>query len=119
MSKNLKLYGKEYYEYTEFLSLGNVYYILISKRLLLKPVLPIWLFLLGVFLVRNHIFFAMVALPSLLVFTIFLVMLFPLWEACNISVKAYIVFHNSCIIILKTISIPLSMLLEVFWNLCF
>jgi len=117
--KNLKLYGKEYYEYTEMLSLGNVYYILISKRLLLKPMLPIWTYLLGLFVVRSNIFFAMVGLPSLIVYSVFLIMFFPLWESCNISAKAYISFHSTCVIILKIISIPVSMLLEVLWTLCF
>ena len=56
MSKNLKLCGKEYYEYIEMLSLGNVYYILISKRLLIKPMMPIWAYLLALFLVRSNIF---------------------------------------------------------------
>lgn len=119
MSKNLKLYGKEYYEYTELLALGNVYYIQISKRLLIKPMLPIWLYLLGLFLVRSNIFFAMVGLPSLIVFSVFLVMLFPLWKACNVSAKAYIVFHGASILLIKIISIPVSMLLEVLWTLCF
>lgn len=119
MSKNLKLYGKEYYEYTELLSLGNVYYILISKRLLIKPMIPIWAYLLVLFLVRSNIFFAMVGLPSLIVFSVFLVMLFPLWEACNVSAKAYIVFHGTSILLIKIISIPVSMLLEVLWTLCF
>lgn len=119
MSKNLKLYGKDYYEYTELLSFGNVYYILISKRLLLKPMLPIWLYLSGLFLVRNHIFFAMVGLPSLIVFSVFLAMFFPMWSACNVSVKAYITFHSISIILIKILSIPVSMLLEVLWTLCF
>lgn len=119
MSKNLKLYGKEYCEYTELLSLGNVYYILISKRLLIKPMMPIWAYLLALFLVRSSIFFAMVGLPSLIVFSVFLAMFFPLWEACNVSAKAYIVFHGVSILLIKIISIPVSMLLEVLWTLCF
>ena len=119
MSNDLKIYGKEYYEYTELLSLGNVYYILISKRLLIKPMLPIWAYLLVLFLVRSHIFLAMVGLPSLLVFSVFLAMFFPLWEACNVSAKAYFVFHSISILLIKMLSIPVSMLLEVLWTLCF
>ena len=119
MSKNLKIYGKEYYEYTELLSSGNMYYILISKRLLIKPMLPIWACFLAMFLVRSNIFFAMAGLPSLIVFSVFLVMFFPLWEACNVSAKAYIVFHCVSILLIKIISIPVSMLLEVLWTLCF
>jgi len=119
MSDNLRIYEKEYYEYTKLLSFGNVYYILISKRLLIKPLLPMWLYFLGLFLVHSDIFFAMVGLPSLIVFSVFLVMFFPLWEACNVSVKAYIVFHSASILLIKIISIPVSMLLEVLWTLCF
>lgn len=119
MSKNLKLYGKEYYEYTEQLCLGNVYHILISKRLLLKPILPLWLYLLGLFVVRSNIFFAMVGLPSLIVVFVFLAMVFPLWGACNISTRAYITFHGISVLIIKLVSIPVSMLLEVLWILCF
>lgn len=119
MSNNLKLYGKEYYEYSELLSSGNVYYILISKRLLLKPMLSIWGYLLGLFLVRSNVFFATVGFPSLVVFAVFLIMLFPFWESCNVSAKAYIIFHGTCIIIIKIISMPISVLLEVLWTLCF
>ena len=119
MSKNIKFYGKEYYGYTELLSLGNIYYILISKRLLLKPMLPIWICLLGLFSVRSNIFFAMVGLPSLIIFSVFLIIVFPIWRSCNISAKAYTIFHSTLIIILKIISIPVSMLLEVLWTLCF
>lgn len=119
MSENLKLYGKEYYEYTELLSFGNVYYILISKRLLLKPMIPIWLYLLGLFLVRSNIFFAMVGLPSLIVLSVSLVTFFPLWAACNISTRAYITFHGVSILLIKIISVPVSVLLEVLWTLCF
>ena len=119
MSKNLKLYGKEYYEYTELLSSGNVYYILISKRLLIKPMMPVGACLLASFLVRNAMFGAMVVLPSLVLFCVFLVQFFPLWEACNVSARAYIVFHGASILLIKIISIPVSMLLEVLWTLCF
>ena len=119
MNKNLKLYGNEYYEYTELLSLGNVYYILISKRLLIKPMIPIWAYLLVLFLMHSNMFFAMVGLPSLIVFSVFLVMFFPFWKACNVSAKAYTVFHGASILLIKIISIPVSMLLEVLWTLCF
>ena len=119
MSKNLKLCGNEYYKYTDLLTLGNVYYILISKRLLIKPMMPIWAYLFALFLVRNNVFFAMVGFPSLIVFAVSLVMYFPLWEACNISAKAFVVFHSVCVLLIKIISIPVSVLLEVLWTLCF
>ena len=118
MSKSFKLYREDYYEYIELLSLGNIYYILISKRLLLKPMMPIWTYLFCLFIVRSNMFFAMVGLPSLIVLGVFLIMFFPLWESCNISAKAYIVFHSTFIIILRIISIPVSMFLEVLWTLC-
>ena len=119
MSKNLKLYGKEYYDYSELLSSGTVYFIFISKRLLFKPMTPIWAYILVLFLVRNNIFLVIIGLPSLVVVTTFLVKSFSLWEACNVSKKAYIVFHSVFIAFLKVISIPISMFLEVLWTLCF
>ena len=119
MSKHLELYGKEYYEYIGLLSLGNVYYILISKRLLLKPIMVMWMYLFGLFLIRNNMFFAMVGLPSFVIFFCFLVIFFPMWRSCGFSKKAYVAFHGICILILKIVSIPISVLLEVLWTLCF
>ena len=117
--KNLRVYGADYYDFISLISSGEVYYILISKRLLIKPMMSIWAYLLVLFLVRSNIFFAMVGLPSLIVFSVFLVIFFPLWEACNVSAKAYIVFHGASILLIKIISIPVSMLLGVLWTLCF
>jgi len=117
VSKNLKLYGKDYDEYIELLSQGKVYSILISKRLLLRPMVPVWLYVFGLFLVRNGAFFAVVGLPSIIVYSVFLVMAFPLWEACHVSVRAYAVFHGACLFSLKILSIPISMLLEEVWIL--
>lgn len=119
MNKNIMLYPKEYYEYVELLSDGHVYYILICHRLLLRPIIPVWLYLLGLFLVQNYVFFAVITLPSIVIFLFFLIMLFPIWAACNVSIKAYIAFHSACIILLKIVSIPVSALLEVLWTLCF
>ena len=119
MNINLKLYSDEYFEYTELLCSGNVYHILISKRLLIKPLMPMWAYFLSLFLVRNNIFFAMVGLPSLIAYSVSLVMLFPLWSACNVSVKAYIAFHCVSILLIMIISVPVSMLMEVLWTLCF
>lgn len=118
--KNLRVYGTDYYDYISLISSGDVYYILISKRLLLKPMLPIWLYLLCLFLVSSNIFFAIVGLPSLILFSIFLIIFFPQWKACNVSTKAYIAFHGASIILIKIISIPISIMLrEVLWTLCF
>ena len=97
MSKNLKLYGKEYCEYTELLSLGNVYYILISKRLLIKPMMPIWAYLLALFLVRSNIFFAMVGLPSLIVFSVFLASKSP---ASSLLTKQGSYIYSSTVIVI-------------------
>ena len=119
MSKNLQLYRKEYIEYTELLSAGNVYYILISKRLLFSPMILIWVCIFALFLIRSEIFFAMIGLPSIIVYACFLFKIFPLWKSCNFSLKAYIAFHSVCVLILKIISMPVSLLLEVIWTLCF
>ena len=117
--RNLNLYGGEYYDYIQLLQSGNQYGILISKRLLLKPVIPMWLYFLGLFLIPNGIFFAMVGLPSLLLFAVFLVAYFPLWSVCNVSTMGYIFFHTVCLALLKIASVPLSFLLEVLWILFF
>jgi hypothetical protein len=109
---NLHLFSGEYYEYLNFLSFGNKYYILISKRLLFKPLIPIWIYLFCLFLVRNSSFFCVAVLPNIILFVVFLYMIFPLWSYCNFSKTAYFVFHCSCILILKIISIPISILLE-------
>ena len=116
---NLAFYGKDFYEYTKFLSSENTYYILISKELLIRPMISIWLYLLGLFSVPNGIFFAMVGLPSLIIFSVFLIMQFSLWKNCNISAGIYIFFHSGCILLIKLISIPVSMFLEALWTSCF
>lgn len=113
---NLSLYGKAYSGYTELLSTGETYSILIAKRLLLRPLLPIWGYLLGLFCVRNSVFAAMVVLPCLLIFAIFLVMLFPLWRACHVPSAAYALFHLTVLLMLKGGSILIFLLLEALWT---
>lgn len=119
MMKNLKFCAKEYYDYIEHLSRGEIYYILISKRLLLRMVVPVWMYFLAIFVVRSNVFWAMVGLPSIIVYIVFLTLAYPMWKACNISSKAYIIFHVVFLLLLKIISIPVSMLLEELWTLCF
>lgn len=113
-----KTYGNECREYIGMLLSNGPFSITISKRLLICPVIPIWAFLLAIFLVPDSRFFAMVGIGSLIVCVIYLIILFPAWNACNISIKAYIIFHSFIVIILKTLSIPLYMLLEKLWTLC-
>ncbi len=115
MKGNLKPYGKDYEQYTVLLSQGNVYSILICKRLLFRPMVPIWVYVFGLLLVRNGVFFAMVGLPSLFLIAIHIVMAFPLWEACSVSGRAYTVFHLFSLFLLKLLSYPISMLLEDIW----
>ena len=105
---NLKLYGKDYYQYLELLSAGNTYSILISKRLLIRPIIPVWVCVFLLFLVRNSVFFFAVGLPSLMVFAVFLWVCFPAWRACNISPKAYLCFHIFMLFALKIVSVPIS-----------
>lgn len=109
---------KEYHEYISMLLSNDQFSITISKRLLICPVIPIWALLFAFFLVPDISFFAMVGIPSLILCWIYLCMLFPIWNACNISKKSYIIFHSFVIIILKILSIPAYMLLEVLWTLC-
>lgn len=113
---NLSLYGRAYNGYIAFLSTGETYSILIAKRLLLRPLLPIWGYLLGLFCVRNSVFAAIVILPCLLIFSIFLVMLFPLWRACRVPPAAYVLFHLTVLLMLKGVSILFFLLLEALWT---
>ena len=114
----LNLYGRDYDEYRQFLQAGNQYSILISKRLLLKPMVPLWLYFLALFLVPSGIFFAMVGLPSLILFSVFLVMWYPYWRACHVSMIAYTIFHALCLLLLKLASVLLFFLMEVLWIFC-
>ena len=113
---NLVPYGSAYNGYTALLAAGETYGILISKRLLLRPLIPMWGYLLGLFCVRGAVFGAMVTLPCLVIFGIFLIMLRPLWRACCISPGAYALFHGAVLLILKGIAYSISLLLEVLWT---
>ncbi len=115
MKNHMSLYGKDYYEYTEFLCGGITYSILISKRLLIQPMLPLWLFLLCLFSVPDPVFFAMVGFPGLVLLCVFIALFYPVWSACRISRKAYACFHTLMLLLLKIVSIPISMILEVLW----
>lgn len=116
---NLKLQKSEYSAYIDMLSSDNKFQILISKRLLFRTVWLFWLLFLIFFSLLKGVFFGVVVLPSLILFGIYLHILFPIWNACNISPKAYIIFHLGALLILKLLSIPFGYLLEVLWILCF
>ena len=116
---NLKLQKSEYSAYIDMLSSDNKFQILISKRLLFRTVWLFWLLFLIFFSHLKGVFFGVVVLPSLILFGIYLHILFPIWNACNISPKAYIIFHLGALLILKLSSIPFGYLLEVLWTLCF
>ncbi len=109
----------EYRLYLRMLAAGETYSIFISKRLLLRTVLPFGVLLFAIFMIPNPVFFAMVGIPSLILFAIYLVDLYHCWKACNISKSAYTVFHVSAILILRIITAILMKLLEVIWTLCF
>ena len=109
----------EYKLYLKLLAAGETYAIFISKRLLLRTVLPFWVLLFAIFMIPNLVFFAMVGIPSLILFAIYLVDLYHCWKACNISKSAYTVFHVSAILILRIITAILIELLEAIWILCF
>lgn len=109
----------EYRLYIRMLAAGETYSIFISKRLLLRTVLPFWALLFLEFMIPSNVFFAMVGLPSLILYTVYLVDLYRCWRACNISKKAYTVFHISALLILRVISAILIKLLEGLWILCF
>ena len=116
---NLKLQKSEYYAYLDMLSSDNKFQILISKRLLFRTVLLFWILFLIFFSLLKGVFFGIAVLPSLILFGVYLNALFPIWNACGISPKAYIIFHLGTLLILKLLSIPFGYLLEVLWTLCF
>ena len=104
---------KDYYPYAKMLLSGETYGILMSKRLLMKPILLLWTYFFVVFLMRGGlVIFGIVILPSLILLSLFLAMLYPIWHACSISRGAYIAFHVTMLVILKLIAIPTSYLLE-------
>ena len=109
----------EYWLYLRLLAAGETYSVFISKRLLMRTVLPFWVLFFVVFMIPNPVFFAMVGIPSLILFAIYLVDLYHYWKACNISKSAYTVFHVSAILILRIITAILIALLEAIWILCF
>ena len=119
LTNNLRLYGNDYYGYINFLLSGERYSILISKRLLIRPIIPAWLWFWGLFLVKSGIFFGMVVFPCLIMYCIFLYIIYPLFDACRVNPKAYVLFHTFMILLLKLLSYPTTLLLEALWTLCF
>ena len=114
--KNLKILGADHLAYMEELAIGNIYRILISKRLLLRPLFPMWGILFALFFNGNSTLFAMVGIPIMIVYSVFLVNLYPYWHACNISVRAYAFFHAESILFLLILSFFTSKLSEVIYE---
>lgn len=118
-TKKLTTEKYEHIAYIEFLKLGEVYHITISKRLLFRTLLPFWIELLVLFSIRSKEFFGYIVLPNLMLYGLFTYMAYEVWKQCSISPKAYIVFHVMVIIILKILGNPFGYILEVLWTLCF
>lgn len=118
-TKKLTTEKYEHIVYIEFLKLGEVYHITISKRLLFRTLLPFWIELLVLFSIRSKEFFGYIVLPNLMLYGLFTYMAYEVWKQCSISPKAYIVFHVMVIIILKILGNPFGYILEVLWTLCF
>jgi hypothetical protein len=114
--KNIKILGADHLAYMEELAIGNIYRILISKRLLLRPLFPMWGILFALFFTGNSTLFAMVGIPIMIVYSVFLVNLYPYWHACNISVRAYAFFHAESILFLLILSFFTSKLSEVIYE---
>lgn len=109
----------EYRLYIRMLAAGETYSIFISKRLLFRTVFPFWVLFFVVFMIPNTVFFAMVGLPSLILYAVYLIDLYRYWRACNISKGAYAIFHASALLVLRVMTGILLKLLEVIWTLCF
>lgn len=114
--KNLKILGADHLAYMEELSAGIVYRILISKRLLLRPILPMWGYFLALFCIGSSTLFAMVGIPSIIAYTVFLINLYPYWQACSVSVRAYVFFHSATILSLLLLSFCIIKLSEVLYE---
>ena len=114
--KNIKILGADHLAYMEELAIGNIDRILISKRLLLRPLFPMWGILFALFFTGNSTLFAMVGIPIMIVYSVFLVNLYPYWHACNISVRAYAFFHAESILFLLILSFFTSKLSEVIYE---
>ena len=117
--KNVSSSKSEHIKYAEFLLSGEKYSITISKRYLFRIMMPLWIVMFVWFAVRSKFFLYIVTLPGLFFYGIFAYMVYPVWKMCNISPKAYIVFHVGFLILLKLLAIPFGYLVEVLWTLCF
>lgn len=111
--KNLKLYGSDFYSYMKMLLSGNTFRILISKRLLMRPLIPMWILLFFVMLVPNSTFFGMVGLPCLGLYAVFLFGKYPYWEACHVKKLPFVLWNVLFLIGMKLLTIPIFHLLEV------
>ena len=109
----------EYKLYLRMLASGETFSILISKRLLFRTVLPFWILVFFVFTIPNYVFWALVGIPILILYSLYLWNLYRYWSACNISKHAYIVFHISALFCMIVAASIFSKLLEELWILCF
>lgn len=117
--QNLSINKSEHIKYAEFLLSGEKYSISISKKYLFRIFMPFWIVLYVLFAVRHKFFFYWIILPNLFFYSLFSYMVYPVWRMCNISPKAYIVFHCCVLILLKLLAIPFGYLVEALWTLCF
>ena len=116
---NLSTSKSEHIRYVELLLGGDSFNIMVAKQYLFRTVWPLWIVMFVWFAVRNKFFFYMVTLPGLFWYGIFTYMIYPVWKMCNISPKAYIIFHIGVLIILKLLAIPFGYLVGALWTLCF
>ncbi len=117
--KKLTIGKSEHIKYVELLLAEGKYNIMISKRYLFRILRPFWIVLFLLFSVQNKFFFGYVVLPNILLYGVFMFKVYEVWKCCNISPKAYIIFHCGILFILKLFSIPFGYLLEALWTLCF
>ena len=117
--QNLSINKSEHIKYAEFLLSGEKYSISISKKYLFRIFMPCWIVLYVLFAVRHKFFFYWIIRPNLFFYSLFSYMVYTVWRMCNISPKAYIVFHCCVLILLKLLAIPFGYLVEALWTLCF
>ena len=111
--KDLKLYSSDFYSDTKMLLSGNTFRILISKRLLMRPLIPMWVFLFFIMMIPGKVFFWIAGFPCLGLYAVFLLGNYPYWEACSVKKLPFVLWNAIWVLFLKLLTIPVLNLLEV------
>lgn len=111
---DLRLLGDDFYRYASFLSGGEKYGIMISKRLLIRPYIPFWLLYFGLGIVNNALFWGLVGIPALILITVHISRLYFLWEVCRVGKKQYYFLNYLCFLLSYLAGVGAGYLIDVF-----